>query len=64
MRSFGIKLDASYMTSKPDSQPFWVLSILIFYSDDPFNLTAADNSEWLRRFKRHFDISDEQNINS
>lgn len=30
--------------------------MLTIRSDDPWNFTAADNAEWLRRFKRDFGI--------
>lgn len=38
-----------------------VFQLLTFYSnsDDPFNPTAADNAEWLRRFRRDFGIPNE-----
>lgn len=62
MKSFSIRRDGSFTTSR------FLLSILYpdhpahisrprvclheSYSDDPWNQTAADNAEWLLRFKR------------
>lgn len=49
------------MMSKP-LYPIPDYQVLTYISDDPWNPTAADNAEWLRRFKRDFGITGESNL--
>lgn len=35
---------------------------IVFPSDDPWNQTAADNAEWLRRFKKEVGILDDPDL--
>jgi hypothetical protein len=52
MLSCSTRLDGFFMMSESRHRPSATYCVLTCFSDDPWNQTAADNAEWLLRFKR------------